>query len=218
MNPLFRGIKSVGFDLDDTLYPNIPSVDEQIRKNATALVLNKKPELQTTQKARQFYEQRHAITESGTQIMKELGFKDPEEVMVQCHANTNILDLLKRDESLVSLIQQIKERYQTFLITATYKYLAVQRLEALGISPDSFDISVFGDSSKGISKSDGSVYDYFLSLSPNSPKQHVYIGDSVRRDIIHPRNLGMKTILVGEDDSRAHASVGRIHDISDLLL
>ena len=218
MNNLFNNVESVGFDLDNTLYPINEKIEDRIKTRFAEVSLEKVPGLKSVEASREFFERKYKEIGSRTQVLKELGFSNPETLAEECMATAEFLDLLKYDAKVISLLEKIKNRYKTFLITGLPRYLSTPKLEKLGISLSLFDHVVFGDNPEGNKKIDGSIYRHFLSESRYRANQHVYIGDNLRGDIIPPKFLGMKTIAVGREIKEADFSVNKIHDIERLLL
>jgi FMN phosphatase YigB (HAD superfamily) len=183
MNNLFERVKSVGFDLDNTLYPINEEIENRIRVRFAEVALEKRPDLKSVEVAREFFEKRYNEIGSRTQVLKELGFPNPEAVSKECLVKAEFLDLLKYDRKVVSLLTNIKRKYGTFLITAVPKNLSIPKLEKIGLSLSLFDYSSFGDNPEGNNKLNGSVYMHFLSQSEYSSDQHVYIGDSFYKNL-----------------------------------
>jgi FMN phosphatase YigB (HAD superfamily) len=104
------------------------------------------------------------------------------------------------------------------LITRSARVQAVKKLTKLGIRPEIFNFTSFGDDPHALHDTFAKNFQYFLSISPHQPSEHVYIGDDPRMDVIPPRNLGMRTILVGKDSKDADFSISNIYGIRGLLL
>jgi FMN phosphatase YigB (HAD superfamily) len=216
MNRFFYSIRSVGFDLDDTLYPKDPRIDDIIRNNIAIKILEKKPELEKIENVRRIYDSEYEKIGSWTKIMKEVGFTDPKEVMRLCLSDTIILDFIKKDEKLVKIINSLNKKYSSFLITSSPETFSIKKLMKIGISPELFKYRFFGDYQGFETK--GSVFESFLGMSPFLPEEHVYIGDSLKRDILPAKYAGMKTITIGTQIQEADFSVKKITDIEKLLL
>ena len=218
MDEFFRNIKSVGFDLDNTLYPSNEEISNRIIGNFAKVVLENDPSLEDIEAAIEFFEERYTEIGSRMQILRELGFSNPRSVAEKCMETAKFLDLLKYDEEIVSILERIKSKYNTFLITGSNRDLSIPRLEKLRIPLSLFNYVVFGDNPERNKKIDGSIYRYFLEQSNYHASQHVYIGDNLRGDIIPPKSLGMKTIAIGKEMKDADFSVDKIYDIEKLLL
>ncbi len=218
MNEKFNGIKAVGFDLDQTLYEADEKINSKIRIEVAKVVLKKMPNLKNIERAMEFVENMYKEIGSRTLTLRSLGFKDAENVIYECFTKADFVDLLKRDDKLVSVLSNLKNRYVTFLITGTPKDLAIPRLRKLGLDLNLFDKVVFGDSNLNVKKIDGSMFKYFLEQSIYKAIEHVYVGDSLKADIIPAKLVGMKTIAVGRIIDEADFSIDKIYEIEKLLL
>lgn len=207
-----KDIKAVGFDLDNTLYPNSKEIDNRIRNEIAKRILEKKPELKSIEKTKEIYEKKYLGIGSWTKVLGGIGIKNPEKVMYRCMSRADITDLLEEDEKLIKILERINDKYYTFLITSSPEDLGLSKLRKIGIHLSLFDYSVFG-----ISKVNTNVFYDFLKQSKYSSKEHVYIGD-LKSDILPAKSLGMKTIAVGMRIKEADIYIKNIHDIERLFL
>ena len=214
----FENIKSIGFDLDDTLYPSSKKIDERIVKVIAEKILYKKPELNSINNAMNFYQKRRMEIGSGKQVLMEIGYEEAAEIMNECMIKADFTDLLKKNFSVIRLLRMLTRKYSTFLITGASKKLALLRLEKLGIESSFFNYLIFSDSLNGNKKIDGSVFKYYLTISPYNAEEHVYIGDNITSDILPAKSVGMKTILVGDNSHLADYCVKNFTNIKKLLL
>ena len=208
MHSSFSLIKAVGFDLDRTLYPDTPKMNERVAQEIFKAILKFKPELETTEKVETIYKKRGEELGSWSKVLQELGEKNCQQIINDCLDSADITSLIKEDEKLVQILEQLRRKFFLFLITRSVQNQAVKKLIEIGIRPEIFNFSSFGDKN----------FQYFLSQSPYQPSEHVYIGDNIRTDIVAPKNLGMKTILVGKYFKEADFSVASIYEIECLLL
>jgi len=215
---MFKNIKAVGFDLDNTLYPTSKKIDERISRIIAEKVLYKKPELKTIEKAMDFYQKRRMEIGSGKQVLMELGYDNAPELMDECISKADFTDLLRKNKTVIQILKEIKKKYSTFLITGAPKGLAISRLEKLGIKSSLFNYLIFSDTSNEIKKTDGSVFKYYLSISKYSSNEHVYIGDNLMSDILPAKSTGMKAILVGKNNELADYCIKDFTQLEKLLL
>jgi len=216
MISLFNKVKSIGFDLDNTLYPNNPEIDNRIRNKIAEYIFLQKPELGNIENARGFYNERYSEVASGVKILEEIGLKDAKRIMFNC-LNRDVLDLISEDYKLVSIIKKINQNYNIFLITAGPKNSSIGKLKKIGINISIFSKCLFGEDLSS-SKSDGHPFADFLKDSKFLPNEHIYVGDSRLSDIIPAKKAGMKTIAVGNIILEADISIDKIYDIERLLL
>ena len=88
----------------------------------------------------------------------------------------------------------------------------------LDISSSWFHDKIYGDTNGGMGKQDGSAFKYALERSKIPAKSNVYIGNSLKSDILPAKSLGMQTIAAWSIIPEADSSVLHIHDLEALLL
>lgn len=217
MMQIFKDIKLVGFDLDNTLYENNSEIDYRIATEIAETILKHKPELENIDNARMLCDKLYEKTGSRTQSLKELGIKNAGQIAYECMERADFLDLIQYDEKLVQLMTEIHNKYSTFLITSSFSNLAAARLRKIGLDEKLFDYILFGESAMPNKKIDGSIFSYFLKKSNYLPQEHVYIGDNLKGDILPAKSVGIRTIAIG-NIPEADYSVRKIYDIRNLLL
>lgn len=218
MHPLLSPIKSVGFDLDRTLYQETPEMTDRITENIAIEMLGLRPELENIQNTRRVCEKKFQELRSWPQVLKKMGVPNPEEIVNRCLGLAEVIDLISKDEELVWILELLHQKFFLFMITGSPQKASLAKLRKIGINPKLFSFLLFGDSPHFFSKNGPESFLYFLSQSPYPPPEHVYIGDNLKSDIIVPKSLGIKTIMVGKLSEAADFSVIRIHDIEKLLL
>ncbi len=218
MHPSLSLIKAVGFDLDRTLYSNTPKMTEQVAQEIFKAILRFKPELKTIERVEKIYKKRGEELHSWSKVLDEIGVEKSRKVVNSCLDSANIIDLIGEDRKLVRIMQKLHQKFFLFLITRSVKDQATKKLAKIGIRPELFHFSSFGDDPHSLTENFAKNFKYFLSISPYQPREHVYIGDDPRMDVTPPKNLGMKTILVREYCEEADFSITSIYEIADLLL
>ncbi|MBT4376321.1 HAD family hydrolase [archaeon] len=218
MIELFGKILSVGFDIDQTMYPVNKNIDERIQKEIAKKILEKKSDFKNLEEAWKFSEKRYVETGSRSLVLGEVGYSNPGGVLHDCLSDAKVIDLIKKDDLLQNILEKISNKYDLFLITNNPEQMAIQKLNSLGVNPSLFKLKCYGDSMPGIKKVDGSLFKYFLNHSKYKPSQHLYVGDSRRADILPAKNLEMKTIAVGKNIVEADLSIEKIHEIEKILL
>lgn len=211
-------IKAVGFDLDRTLYTDTTEMNERVAQEIFKAILKFKPELETIERVRAIYTKKGEELRSWSRVLEEIGLENSGEVVKDCLDSADITDLIKDDRKLVQIMEQLSQKFFLFLITRSTRNHATKKLSRIGIPSGLFHFSSFGDDPHSLSERFGKNFKYFLSQSPYQPFEHVYIGDNPQTDIIPPKNLGMKTIIVGKYFKEADFSISNIHEIEHLLL
>lgn len=214
----FQNIVAVGFDLDGTLYNTTPAIDNRVRTKIAEKILEKMPTLESVEGARDFYETSYKILSSGTKVLEEIGYENSREVMDECLATADVLDLINDDQNLEDILKEMRCWYFTYLLTSSPKPVALKKLEKIGISPGLFYLTAFSDTPSLGNKQDGAAFKYVIKESSIAAANHVYIGDRLNSDILPAKRLGMKTIAVWSEIPEADYSIKDIHDIRRTLL
>lgn len=188
-------IKVIGFDLDQTLYPKMPEVDEKIQQYIyEKIALNKKISIFEAKKLfTDLYLEGKGL--SGSKTLSALGVPGGDEIVQEALEKADIASVLTtEDERSLNLLNALKAQYNGFdLITGSSRLNTEKKLSALKIPLGLFDHIITGDN---LSKSDGSAYSLWLSYYKFPAEQFLYIGDRVMSDYEAPKKLGIKSILV----------------------
>ncbi len=187
-------IRVIGFDLDQTLYPKSPAVDEAIQRYILEKVAAEKN--CTPGEASALFQDlyRGGKGLSGSQTLTALGVPNGKEIVQEALERANIADTLSPDKGAIELLFDLKMRYEGLdLITGSSAVNAEKKLRALMIPKELFGHCITADDA---SKSDGSAYQRWLTYYHLGPEQFLYIGDRVMSDCEIPRRLGIHSILV----------------------
>lgn len=220
MNNIFQNIKAVGFDLDGTLYGQLPDLDQAISDRVAEKVLMKRPELENFERAKQFSEEQYKKFESRKKTLEAAGYENAGEVMREILREAESSAFLNEDKKLAELLSLIKTSKECmYLVTTAPEEEAKKKLKKLGVEDALFDIAIYGDHAIIAEKpKDEKVFAYVAERSGIPAEYHVYIGDREKADILSPKAVGMKTIAVGNNITGADAWVSRIYEIQNLLL
>lgn len=215
---MLKGVKFVGFDLDGTLYKPSKEMSDIIRNKISEKILEKRSDLKNLENARKLFENKYKELNSGTKVLKDVGFENPKKVMDECLATANITNFISKDIKLINLMNEIKKKYKSlYLITHSPKDSAEKKLQKIGISPELFDHTFF--SNEEFNKYDGGAFiEVMKKIGFGKSSEHVYIGDKLESDILPAKKLGMKTIAVWSSIPEADVSLNHIHDIKRVLL
>lgn len=220
MHPQFKNIRAVGFDLDGTLYAQLPQMDEKIVELFAGHILAKLPELKTLEQAKVFGEKKYRELESRKKTLEAIGYQNADELMREIFREADSAQFLVKDEKLVALLGAIREAKEyLYLITTAPSEEGKKKLEKLGISESIFDLAIYGDNEIIAQRpKDEAVFRHAIAVSKIPAEYHVYIGDREKADILAPQAAGMKAIAVGEPVASANAHAARIYDIKEILL
>jgi FMN phosphatase YigB (HAD superfamily) len=188
-------IQHVGFDLDQTLYPKSPKIDEAIQEYIYTKIARIKS--CSIEEARDlFYYYYPKI--SGRKALLALGIDNAADIIQEALERADISEFLQPNMQVVAMIRKTKEKYKSVsLITGSTKSQALSKLRKLDIPISLFDHIITGE----ISKSDGTAFDVWVTackkVDPSAKvSSFVYIGDRKSTDIDLPLALGMQAVLV----------------------
>ncbi|HEY4522972.1 MAG TPA: HAD family hydrolase [Candidatus Paceibacterota bacterium] len=190
-----EGIRVVGFDLDQTLYPKSPEIDEMIGHYLYERIVEHRSV--SLAEARELFTSRYLEGSgmSGGEVMRDLGLANGAELVQEALERADITSLLQPDPATCELLAALAQSYRSVdLITGSGREQARQKLAALNIPLETFGLVITDDEA---SKATGASYRLWLSHYPNlGPDQFVYIGDRPRSDYEIPAALGIRTVLV----------------------
>ena len=189
----FSHVRDWVFDLDNTLYPHHVNLFAQIDKNMTAYVSAllglSREDARALQK--QYYFD-HGTTLKGLMIHHHI---DPSDFLEKAHAID--YDVLSPDLSLGEAIEALPGR--KFIFTNGSVKHAEMAAKALGIFhhfDDVFDIVA----AEYVPKPAGATYDKFMALH-RVDTQHAVMFEDLPRNLLVPKTLGMKTVLLVPQDA-----------------
>lgn len=216
----YSNIKVIGFDLDQTLYPKSPKIDEAIQKYIYKKIGEHKGVSQKEAESlfKDLYKE--GVGLSGSKSLEALGIPNAKEVVQEALERADIEEFLKPDKEVLKLLRDLKERYDSIdIITGSNKEQTKKKLSALTIPESFFSYIITADDA---SKSDGSAYSIWMNYYKNlKPQKFLYIGDRVKSDHDIPSQFGMQTILVNIQEEKVDVNVRQLKkliDIQDLLL
>lgn len=198
---IVEGIEVVGFDLDNTLYPQDPEVDavilSYIYHECAELLGVTAEEAETLFQAH--YKEGRGLT--GGKSIKAMGVQTDRSIVQEALEHADVASVLKPDEFTLELIVMLRDRYRAVdILTGSDRKQTLGKLAALGFSLSDFGVVVTADE---LDKSNGDAYRYWLEVySEFEPNQFLYIGDRLQVDSTIPAEMGIRTALINvEPDS-----------------
>jgi FMN phosphatase YigB (HAD superfamily) len=190
-------IKVIGFDLDQTLYPKSPEIDEAIRKPIYKEI--SKFLKVDSDRAKDLFNCIHQDGRglSGRKTLIKLG-ADPEtadKVVQDAVENSDIAKFLTPRKEVSDFLEDLKKKYSHIdLITGSHTENALAKLGRLGVKRELFDHIIAGEVA---SKTDKTAYSLWFSYYPQLKADNfLYIGDRISSDYEIPREIGIHSILV----------------------
>lgn len=191
----FSGVRVIGFDLDQTLFPKSPAIDHKIQEYICERIATEKG-VSLAEASRVFDElYKGGAGTTGTEALMLLGIQDASSVVQESLERADIASTLAPDPATLALVRDLRGTYQNVdLITGSGRTQTNKKLAALGFDQEDFDHHIVAEDA---SKSDGGSYRMWLALYPElTPEQFLYIGDRPRSDHEVPASLGIQTALV----------------------
>lgn len=206
-------IEVVLFDLDDTLYPRTAGIMGQIR----VLILRYMEErlglpAEEANALRREYLKAYGTTMRGLQVHHEI---DPEDYLDFVH-DMPLGEYIAHNPTLGEALAAIPQRKVIF--TNASRGHAERVLEVLGIRHHFDRIIDVGDMDYQ-SKPEPSSYKRICDMLGRRPETCLLVEDIVR-NLLPAKELGMTTVLVGEEEGRAEGVdyvIPRIEDIGSLM-
>lgn len=230
-------IKTVLFDLDDTLYRERDFVEQAFHHAAVffAGYLEEKRKKSREQKNNSEdmpgRETPEALTDQMIELMEQEGRGEifnrlcerygadmPVQELVRIYRETNpVLSLYPDGEKLLLLLKE--KGIKTGLVTDGNAEVQHRKIRALGLDKR-LDV-VLASYDLGLSKPDPEVYAHCLRKLGCRPAEAVYIGDNPLKDFVGARELGMKTVRIVRPEGmhmRRRAKEGYEADLTIHLL
>ena len=98
---MIEGIEAVGFDLDGTLYKSTDEMNDSVRILMAEELLRHNPLLSDVETARDFFEERYAVLESGKGVLREAGILENRCVTSHPSVQTDMRGISYQDERVV---------------------------------------------------------------------------------------------------------------------
>ncbi len=191
----YNDVRVVGFDLDQTLYPKSPIIDEAIQ----AYIYQKIAEhlncgLEAAGKCfDDLYQNGRGL--SGSKTLAAIGVPNSNDIVQEALEFADIAQFLLPDPKTTEILQWVNNRYDsTDLITGSNRANLEIKLGSIGIPEGMFGHIISADDA---SKSTGEAYELWMSCYLEmGPPNFMYVGDRVESDYQAPKQLGIRAILV----------------------
>ena len=215
-------LKLIGLDLDGTLYPFTPEIQDRVRGK---LYQNLALELGISfEKAKESFETNYQgdfqWSNSGSRTVNEMGRQlgrqvNGSDIVQKSLEQSMIADLLKPNPELVEMIVRLFKEREVDLLTGSNYGIALIKLASLNINKNIFT-HVLSAEHYG-SKSEGELFRYWLGLRDVKPGEILYVGDNTRQDVDAPKRLGIRTCIVGKEYEDADLYIENILGLEKIL-
>ena len=212
---MLNNVKVIGFDLDNTLYPATPEIQKKIRTVIYRKISNEFniPYEKSLELFEKFYSEHLSGTESIKSIENLLSHSIYNKNIIQeAVEEADFLDLIKEDNSLREMLLRLKSKRDIDLITGSHYSLVIKKLGKIGIQ----DLFRYVFTKEDGKKPSGELYKKWITLTELPPSKLLYAGDNQRQDIDIPKNLGIKTCILGNYKD-ADFQISNILELEKLL-
>jgi len=206
-------IKVLVWDLDGTLYKEIPQMKKEIHKNAVNLV--KKAQAVSSKKAAEMFSKTYQQTKSNSLALVKLGV-NREEVLKGDWYNLAQLKYLQSDSHLPLLFKKLKGLIH-IIDTNSNRQAAFKKLKILGLSPKIFAKIFTSTDMQTRVKPDPFAFKIVLRFTGLKAYQHLFIGDSEGKEVIPAKKLGFHTCFVWGRSREADISLPTVYELARLF-
>ena len=219
--PLPRKVKTIIFDLDDTLFDQ-----EKAHKLALKELANNWEIFENTE----FNRLQEAFNEADESAMHK--FKEGEPIdEIRKERSSELLQILDLDtkhseefttkfydlypsqdapiDGAKQLVQNLSKHYQLGLITNSSKEIQMKKIDAINIE-DHLEFLIFSEE-VGSRKPDEEIFRSALNYINSKPKNCLYVGDSYESDVIGAKNIGMQTCWFNKENR--YKTEKQLHDV-----
>lgn len=208
-------IRVLGFDLDQTLYPKSPEIDEAIQAYIYVKIAEHRGcSIEEGKKLfRSYYPKL-----SGSKSLMALGVPNAHNIVQEALERADIDKFLTPNQDVHKLLYDLKKHFGSLsLLTGSNKPIAMKKLLKLEIDLSLFDFVITGETPK----SDGTAFRQWLEHfqqhdSTLKPEEFLYVGDRVSTDVDMPATLGIKSVLVNVTKKKEEVTVAQFTSLLEL--
>lgn len=212
--PWISQIKFLCFDVDGTLYRDVPEIWNAVQSKIYGQIMQKKhwDEERTAAEFRRSYER----LGSSTKALESFGI-DGQEFFTEVFKDVDFSKYVKRDQMLSELMNKLKARYKVGILSNGSSVAVLKKLSAIGLSVELF--SPFLTTYEfGALKPDPAPFLRVIEDAQVRPEESAYIGDKEETDVLGAKAVGMHTIMVWGESSEADLSIPTIYDLEEIFL
>jgi len=213
MKKLLKEIKVLVWDLDGTLYDEIPVIKKEIRSNVVKAI--SKVQLISLKQAEKLFAKTYKELNSSTKTMMKYGV-DKKWILSGEWYNKAQLKYIKKDLRLKMMFDNLKNLIH--IINTNGSILPTKKkLKKLGLPLDIFEKIYSNADMFGILKPDLLPFKKVIKYTKLLPENHLFIGDRDKTDLVPAKKIGMRTCLVWGQSKMADISLPRVYDVVELF-
>lgn len=208
----FVQIKAIIWDIDGTLYQDVPRLRQVIRKRvyqelAKALRIE-------VEEAEKKFTKKYQEVGGTTKTLIRLGV-DGMAMIDKIFSQIEFSQYLQKDPKLTTLFQSLRS-WRHLILTNNSRVHALRKLKALGIDPVIFE-KMIACYDLGFFKPEREAFKAVFKRTGLPADQHLSVGDKEITDILPAKKLGMKTMMVWGKSDIADVSLPEVYDIVEIL-
>lgn len=207
-------IKFLCFDVDGTLYRDVPEIWNAVQSKIYDQIIQKKHwnEERTALEFRRSYEQ----LGSSTKVLESFGI-DGQDFFTEVFKDIDFSKYIKRDQILLELVNKLKARYKVGILSNGNSVAVQKKLSAIGLAPELFT-PFLTTYELGALKPDPAPFLRVIEDAQVRPDESAYIGDKEETDILGAKAVGMHAIMVWGESREADLSIPTIYDLEGVFL
>lgn len=209
-----KDIKVLVWDLDGTLYNEIPEMKKQIHQNVINLISEAKSI--SLSEANELFWKMYSKVASSTQTLINCGV-DKNKILSGYWYSDAQLKYLKKDQCLIKIFEQLKN-LRHIINTNGNGSISRKKLKKLGLSLSTFEKIFTNADMFGVLKPDLLPFKEVLKYTGLKANNHLFIGDREATDLVPAKKVGMRTCLVWGKSKIADISLKTVYDVEGLLI
>lgn len=206
-------IKTIGWDLDGTLYRSNPKLSKLMRAKQHEVVARKFG--WESERAKREFKRRYKKLGSHTKTLNSFGIDGPA-FYTKIWDEVDLVRFIKKDLKIVELFKKLAGKRHFLLSNSNREDQMKRKLRLVGLNPGVFEFIV-STIDVGEVKPDPKPFLVALEKLSLPPGKVLYIGDRESTDILGAKGVGMRTCLVWGESKEADVSLPRVYDVGDLL-
>ena len=212
------------FDLDDTLYQSFELIKS--RTDAIAKLIMKKKKLSYEKAENLRKETQKRLKAEGREYTSRATFKEigiSPKYLEDALNSIEVDGFIKKDDSVIELLRGLSKMHDIVILSNSPKDIVNKTLEVLGVG--AFVKRIYCPDDSGIEKPNPAVFKKIAQDMGYDTKDCVSIGDSVHKEIIPAKAVGMKTVLLlvksvklsREEQREADFIINDLKELPDVL-
>jgi HAD superfamily hydrolase (TIGR01549 family) len=208
------GIKTIIWDLDNTLYKRNIHLQNDLREAEISVICAHTG--WTRQKARNEFNTIHpSVFQSATETAAHLAKIPTPEAAQETEKYFNRVQYLTKDIQLIQVFEKLK-MFEHFILTNGVIEQTKKAICTLGLLPEQFTEIVTSEQT-GVNKPNPAGFLYIMNITGQRASEHVMIGDRDLVDIEPAKKLGMKTCFVWGESQIADVSIPTVYDVPEII-